>query len=162
MKLTGAVILVSRGTKVLQAAPAAYPWRSATTLDEGTEVETSELPAKRPSLLLGGVFGYVVMTLIGVVVCWVLAVRLGDFDNQRVFTLLCCIGAANAMAGYQVTAWRRKRLSVDEPSDQWQQFVGSWTFKLLAALVIVGSFIVSFGESLLFDLTYGAPWLQNR
>jgi hypothetical protein len=27
MKLTGAAILVSRGVKVLQAAPAAYPYR---------------------------------------------------------------------------------------------------------------------------------------
>jgi len=30
MKLTGAAILVSRAMKVLQAAPAAYPYRSAT------------------------------------------------------------------------------------------------------------------------------------
>jgi hypothetical protein len=29
MKLTGAAILVSRGKKVLQAAPAAYPYRYA-------------------------------------------------------------------------------------------------------------------------------------
>jgi len=29
MKLTGAAILVSRGMKFLQAAPAAYPYRSA-------------------------------------------------------------------------------------------------------------------------------------
>src|SRR5438105_15006396 len=29
MKLTGAAMLVSRGMKVLQAAPAAYPYRSA-------------------------------------------------------------------------------------------------------------------------------------
>jgi hypothetical protein len=29
MKLTGAAILVSRGMKVLQAAPAAYPYRAA-------------------------------------------------------------------------------------------------------------------------------------
>ena len=29
MKLTGAAILVSRGMKVLQAAPAAYPYRSS-------------------------------------------------------------------------------------------------------------------------------------
>ena len=29
LKLTGAAILVSRGLKVLQAAPAAYPYRSA-------------------------------------------------------------------------------------------------------------------------------------
>jgi hypothetical protein len=29
MKLTGAAILVSRSMKVLQAAPAAYPYRSA-------------------------------------------------------------------------------------------------------------------------------------
>jgi hypothetical protein len=35
MKLTGAAILVSRGSKVLQAAPAAYPYRSATG-GEGT------------------------------------------------------------------------------------------------------------------------------
>jgi len=33
MKLTGAAILVSRGMKVLQAAPAAYPDRSATVLE---------------------------------------------------------------------------------------------------------------------------------
>jgi hypothetical protein len=30
MKLTGAAILVSRAMKFLQAAPAAYPFRSAT------------------------------------------------------------------------------------------------------------------------------------
>src|SRR4051812_27000356 len=36
MKLTGAAILVSRGMKVLQAAPAAYPYRSATE-DAGVE-----------------------------------------------------------------------------------------------------------------------------
>src|SRR5205823_12288855 len=30
MKLTGAAVLVSRGMKVSQAAPAAYPYRSAT------------------------------------------------------------------------------------------------------------------------------------
>ena len=29
MKLTGAAILVSRGMELLQAAPAAYPYRSA-------------------------------------------------------------------------------------------------------------------------------------
>jgi hypothetical protein len=29
MKLTGAAMLVSRGIKMLQAAPAAYPYRSA-------------------------------------------------------------------------------------------------------------------------------------
>ena len=33
MKLTGAAILISRGMKVLQAAPAAYPCRSASTWD---------------------------------------------------------------------------------------------------------------------------------
>jgi hypothetical protein len=33
MKLTGAAILVSRGIKVLQAAPAAYPYRSAARLE---------------------------------------------------------------------------------------------------------------------------------
>jgi hypothetical protein len=32
MKLTGAAILVSRGMKVLQAAPAAYPYRSASSV----------------------------------------------------------------------------------------------------------------------------------
>jgi len=31
MKLTGSAILVSRGMKVLQAAPAAYPYRSLQT-----------------------------------------------------------------------------------------------------------------------------------
>ena len=35
MKLTGAAILVSRGMKVLQAAPAAYPYRYAVTAAGG-------------------------------------------------------------------------------------------------------------------------------
>src|SRR5262249_10303186 len=35
MKLTGAAILVSRGMKVLQAAPAAYPYRSPAEGDGG-------------------------------------------------------------------------------------------------------------------------------
>ena len=35
MKLTGAAILVSRDIKVLQAAPAAYPYRSAAGTTEG-------------------------------------------------------------------------------------------------------------------------------
>src|SRR5580693_2346377 len=41
MKLTGAAILVSRGMKVLQAAPAAYPYRSA------VEMRLLELPGWR-------------------------------------------------------------------------------------------------------------------
>jgi hypothetical protein len=32
LKLTGAAIVVSRGMKVLQAAPAAYPYRSANSI----------------------------------------------------------------------------------------------------------------------------------
>src|ERR1700677_4743883 len=36
MKLTGAAILVSRGVKVLQAAPAAYPYRSAAKNDNSS------------------------------------------------------------------------------------------------------------------------------
>jgi hypothetical protein len=35
MKLTGAAILVSRGMKLLQAAPAAYPYRSGWKGDVG-------------------------------------------------------------------------------------------------------------------------------
>jgi hypothetical protein len=35
MKLTGAAILVSRGMKVLQAAPAAYPYRSLALVNRG-------------------------------------------------------------------------------------------------------------------------------
>jgi hypothetical protein len=35
MKLTGAAILISRGMKVLQAAPAAYPYRSVVHLPQG-------------------------------------------------------------------------------------------------------------------------------
>jgi predicted DNA-binding protein (MmcQ/YjbR family) len=39
MKLTGAAILVSRGTKVLQAAPAVYPYRSTS---EGAQVASAD------------------------------------------------------------------------------------------------------------------------
>ena len=37
MKLTGAAILVSRGMRVLQAAPAAYPYRSPTKVSRHEE-----------------------------------------------------------------------------------------------------------------------------
>jgi hypothetical protein len=125
-------------------------------------VETPGSPAKKPSLFWGGLIGYIATTLLGSIVCWLLAARSGDFDNQKAFTLLVCFGVPGAFEGYRFVARRRKRLGVSEPSDEWQQFVGSWTFKFLAALVLAGSFAISFGESLLFDLVYGAPWLQNR
>jgi hypothetical protein len=38
MKLTGAAILVSRGMNVLQAAPAAYPYRSAAQVEWKNDV----------------------------------------------------------------------------------------------------------------------------
>src|SRR5260370_36128484 len=38
MKLTGAAILVSRGMKALQAAPAAYPYRSAFILERSRAI----------------------------------------------------------------------------------------------------------------------------
>src|SRR5436189_2730687 len=48
MKLTGAAILVSRGMKVLQAAPAAYPYRSACVsrgiLSKGMGVMRHQMP----------------------------------------------------------------------------------------------------------------------
>jgi hypothetical protein len=47
MKLTGAAILVSHGTKVLQAAPAAYPYRSAAQ----TASPSGELVASRSGLI---------------------------------------------------------------------------------------------------------------
>jgi len=40
MKLTGAAILVSRGIKVLQAAPAAYPYRSVRAANQIEETLT--------------------------------------------------------------------------------------------------------------------------
>jgi hypothetical protein len=39
MKLTGAAILVSRGMKPLQAAPAAYPYRSAAEVLDGRRLD---------------------------------------------------------------------------------------------------------------------------
>jgi hypothetical protein len=43
MKLTGAAILVSRGMKVLQAAPAAYPYRSAAMIDASTKTREGDV-----------------------------------------------------------------------------------------------------------------------
>jgi hypothetical protein len=47
MKLTGAAILVSRGIKLLQAAPAAYPFRSAA---EDVRVAKKRKPQPGPAL----------------------------------------------------------------------------------------------------------------
>jgi hypothetical protein len=125
-------------------------------------LETPEAPGNKPSLFRGGLIGYMATTTIGTIVCWFLASRSGDFDNQKAFTLLICFGTPGAYAGYEFVARRRKRLGVNEASDEWQQFVGSWSFKFLVVLVLAGSATISLGESLLFDLVYGAPWLQNR
>lgn len=43
MKLTGAAILVSRGMKVLQAAPAAYPYRPSTLFSLKTSSQISDI-----------------------------------------------------------------------------------------------------------------------
>jgi hypothetical protein len=125
-------------------------------------VETPGPPPKKPSLFRGGLIGYSVTTLIGTIVCWIIAARSGDFDNQRAFTLLVGFGAPGAFEGYRYATRQRKRLGVNEPSDEWQQFMSSWSFRFLAALVLGGALIISGVESLLFDLVYGAPWLQNR
>jgi hypothetical protein len=52
MKLTGAAILVSRGVKFLQAAPAAYPYRSSDKIvrrhmSESNEIPEHESPVRR-------------------------------------------------------------------------------------------------------------------
>jgi hypothetical protein len=44
MKLTGAAILVLRGMKVLQAAPADYPYRSARRADRRGLLIADDLP----------------------------------------------------------------------------------------------------------------------
>jgi hypothetical protein len=46
MKLTGAAILASRGMKILQAAPAAYPYRSAAEAGGGVRAEDQD-PVRR-------------------------------------------------------------------------------------------------------------------
>ena len=125
-------------------------------------METPEPPIKKPSLFSGGLLGYLGAALVGCIVCWILAVRSNDFDNQRAFTLLACIAVPCTFAGYRFAARKRKRLGVNEPADEWQQFFGSGTFYCLAAVVLVGSAVISFVESLLFDVVFGAPWLQNR
>jgi hypothetical protein len=47
MKLTGAAILVSRGMKLLQAAPAAYPYRSASEMVGQEESQELRLRGRR-------------------------------------------------------------------------------------------------------------------
>ena len=135
-------------------------WSSCFSYKEAG-VESPGPVRNKPSLFRGGLVGYLLAALIGAVVCWGIAVHVGDFSNQKSFTILVCFGAAGALEGYHLTARRRKRMGVAEPSDEWHQFVSSWAFKGLAALVLAGSFAVSLGESLLFDLAYGAPWLHR-
>lgn len=124
-------------------------------------MEAPEQPVRKPSLFVGGSIGFLIAALIAGIVSWVLAVRSGDFDNQRAFAVFVCIAAPCTFVGYRFAARKRKRLGVNEPSDEWQQFFGSAAFYALAAVVLVGSILISVAESLLFDLVYGAPWLQN-
>lgn len=125
-------------------------------------MEAPDPAVKKPSLFIGGSIGFLIAALIAGIVSWVLAVRSRDFDNQGALMVFVCIGALCTFEGYRFAARKRKRLGVNEPSDEWQQFSGSATFYALAAVVLVGSLVISVAESLVFDLVYGAPWLQNR
>jgi hypothetical protein len=132
-----------RGIILLAAGPASERRRSASCLDWGFTVETPAPSARKPSLFIGGLLGYLATALVGAVVYWIVATRSGDFDNQRAGRLLIGFGAAGALAGYEFTAWRRKRQGANEPSDEWRQFFGSRAFYLLAGVVIAGSFAIS-------------------
>lgn len=119
-------------------------------------------PPNKPSLFRAGLIGYGLTSLIGAIVCWLIAARAGDFENQRAYTVLVCFGVPGAFEGYRYAARQRKRLGVNQPSDEWPEFMSSWSFRFLAAIVLVGALAISVAESLLFDLVYGAPWLQNQ
>ena len=123
---------------------------------------TTEPPTKKPSLVGGAIAGYLITSAVGGIVCWVLAARTGDFSNRTALMILVGFATAGAFEGYRFAARQRKKLNVNEPSDEWPLFFGSLTLNCLAALVLVGSFTISVIESLLFDLVYGAPWLRNR
>lgn len=125
-------------------------------------MESPDPSVRKPSLFVGGFVGFLVAALVAGVVCWILAIRSGDFDNQQAFKLFAFIAGPGTFEGYRFAARKRKRLGVNEESDEWQQFFGSATFCALAAVVLIGSLVVSVLESLLFDLIYGAAWLQSR
>jgi hypothetical protein len=124
-------------------------------------METPTSIVKKTSLFLGALIGYGLATIVGAILSWIIAVRVGNFDNRTAFTLLVSLSAAGAHAGYRFAARQRKRLGVNEPSDEWEQFVGSWTFNVLAVIVLAGSLAISTVTSLLYDVVFGAPWLGN-
>ena len=123
---------------------------------------TPAQPTKKPSLVRGAIIGYFIATIIGMVVGWIIAVRSGGFGNRNALMLLVSFAALGTYEGYRYAVRARKKLGVNEPGDEWQQFFGSFRFNCLAAMVIAGSLVMSLAESLVFDLVYGAPWLQNR
>jgi len=115
----------------------------------------------KPSPFRWALYGYLLSLIVSVPACWVVAVRSNDFDNQTSFRIVVGLGALAASEGYWFAVRRRKKLGVSEPSDEWQHFVGSWTFYALAGIVLAGSLLISVAESLIYDLVYGAPWLNR-
>jgi hypothetical protein len=124
-------------------------------------VEPSDPSVRKPSLFVGGLIGFLLGALIASIVCWLLAVRSTDFDNEGAFRVFVGVAVLCTFEGYRFAARKRKQLGVNVPTDEWQHFFGSWTFYALATIILVGSFVISAAESLLFDLVYGAPWLQK-
>src|SRR5262249_5718249 len=94
----------------------------------------TEQPKRKPSILLAGVLGFLIAVLIGVVVSVLLAANAGWYNNVGGFQLLAALGALGAYSGYRYAVRQRKRLGVSEPNDEWQQFIGSTAFGLLAVL----------------------------
>jgi hypothetical protein len=134
---------------------ASYVYRSSA-------VEQSDQPTKKPSLFAYGLAGNLLAALIGLVIAWILAERANSINEQHVLPIVCGLGALGAYQGYRVGLKRRKLLKVEEPADDWPQFMSTWTFRFLAVTVLVGSFLISVAAAIVFDLIHGAPWLERK
>jgi hypothetical protein len=89
---------------------------------------TPEQNIKKPSLVRGAVLGYLFTTVVGAIVCWILAVRSGGFGNRNALTLLVCFASLGTFEGYRFAVRKKKKLGANEPTDEWSQFFGSFTF----------------------------------
>jgi restriction system protein len=110
MKLTGAAILVSRGMRVVQAAPAAYPYRSASQIEKG------ELMSSINTTSVAAAFEMLIEELEADI----------DFVNQqgsKAFEARDYDGARDALEkAAQITAYREK---LDALRREWTQVIGT-------------------------------------
>jgi hypothetical protein len=102
------------------------------------------MPARRePSLLNGSLVGYAAGAVVGAILAFVQATRVGGFGAKFGFQSVFGLGLLGVIAGYKLTVVRRRARGVAGPFDEPRRFYRSSQAWVIATVLLFGSFALS-------------------